>query len=301
VYDKQLGSNIYYKHARTYRFPTLTDIINTNYPSLNYAPFPIYPLGPEEGTLEEWSVRHWFTPEIYFAATYYDLDMDNEIMGEWYTSTQRWNANVPLVNHNGVELEGLIKLTPRWTLKGNMTKQKVIYRSYSIGRTSILRLADKWVPMNPAYMYNASLSYDNKEWGFSAGLTFRYAGSRYFQGDDLNMLPDVDAARIADLSISQDIFDGSANIYFGINNINDCMSTFNTYTYTSLGQQVYWIYPDAGRTYYMGLKSNMDFDRMKLPTWSDLNRMQRRLYGAANESYNSFTGMGSWMRNMVSF
>lgn len=299
VYDKELGSNIYYKHARTYRFPTFTDIVNTSYPSASYAPFPVYPIGPEEGTLEEWSIRHWFTPGIYFAATYYDLDMDNEILGEWYTPTRRWNANVPLVNHNGLEMEGLIKLTPRWTLKGNLTKQKVIYRSYNRSSTEVTRLADKWIPMNPAYMYNSSLIYDNTEWGFSASATFRYAGKRYFQGDDLNVLPDVDEVKIGDIAISQSLFDGSATIYFGINNINDCMSTFNTYYWSS--QRQFQIWPDAGRTYYMGLKSNMDFDRMKLPTGSDLNRMQRRLYGAANESYNSFTGMGSWMRNAISF
>ena len=122
-------------------------------------------------------------------------------------------------------------------------------------------------------MYNCTLVYDNKESGFSASIAYRYVGSRYFQGDDLNaasrQIPEV---KIGDLAISQQLFDGSTSIYFGIKNFNDCMYLWNSYwdySYWNRPQE-YEIWPDAGRTYYMGVKGNMDFDRMKLPSWADL-------------------------------
>jgi iron complex outermembrane receptor protein len=283
-------------------------------------PYKIYPLVPEEGTLEEIGIRHWFTPNIYLSAIYYELDMDNEIGGEWditRTPIYRWNANIPNIQHTGLEVEGMIKITPRWTLNGTFTQQKVIYGGNALVRpysSSFYHLAgrgaDAWVPVNPAQMYNGTLVYNNVEWGFSAALTYRYYGRRYFQGDDFNNYRDLDEVKIGDIAIAQTLFDGNTSIYFGIKNFNDCMSVFNSYwDYTMVQFYVptygagkeFQLWPDAGRTYYMGLKSNMDFDRMKLPTWSDLNRMQGRLYGAASESYNTFTGMGSWMRNIMPF
>jgi len=72
------------------------------------------------------------------------------------------------------------------------------------------------------------------------------------------------------------------------------------YSYWNKPQE-YEIWPDAGRTYYMGVKTNLDFDRLKVPSWSDLTRMQRRLYGAVRGGVSSFTGMGSWMQDLVRF
>ena len=313
VYDKSLGSSVYYKHSRTYRFPTLTDMINTSQTATSH-PVKLYPLVPEEGTLDECGIRHWFTPNIYLSAIYYELDMDNEIMGEWdvtLANPLRWNANVPNVQHTGLEVEGMLKITPRWKLDFTFTKQKVIYgadgqfkRSTSGNAYSTGRGADAWVPVNPAQMYNATLSYDNVEWGFSAALTYRYYGRRYFQADDLNQQRDLDEVKIGDFAISQTLFDGNTSIYFGVKNFNDCMSAFNSYwdaaSYGN-GEKAGQIWPDAGRTYYMGLKSNLDFNRMRLPTLSDLNRIQTRLYGAANDTRDTFTGMGSWIRSAVSF
>jgi iron complex outermembrane recepter protein len=147
VYDKELGSNFYGKHSRTYRFPTVGDVINTASflsPGTDPNPDPVFLVNPEEGALEEVGIRHWFTPNIYAGLIYYELDMDNQIMQEWdlrggkYANTQR-TANVPLVSHSGVELECMIRLTPRWTLDGNFTNQKVIYRSATSSREPIRR------------------------------------------------------------------------------------------------------------------------------------------------------------------
>ncbi len=305
IYDKELGSSFYYKHARTYRFPTLTDMINTSTSSSAH-PNPIYFLGPEEGTLEEVGIRHWFSPSIYAAVIYYELDMDNEILGEWDVSLptpRRWNANVPLVAHSGVEIEATIKITPRWTLSGNYTRQKVIYRSTNINpaRLNAGRLADKFVPATPAEMCNLSLAYENTQWGFAAAVSGRYAGSRYFQGDDLNAQRDLESVKIGDLALSQNFFNGDATLYFGINNFNDEKYAFNTYwDYSYVGySKEFQIWPDSGRTYYMGVRSSLDFERMKVPTSADLLRMQRRLYDSLNDSVSTFSGMGSWMRNAV--
>ncbi len=309
IYDKQLGSNLYYKHARTFRFATLTDMVNTG----TTHPVPIYNLQPEEGTLEEWGLRHWFTPHIYFAAIYYRLDMDNEILGEWDVTLTpkpaRWNANVPQVSHEGVELETMIRLTPRWTVAGNYTRQKVIYRSGNLYTSptygTVGRKADGWVTNNPAQMCNLTLSYDHAEWGFSAAITGRYFGRRFFQGDDLNILQDMEEVKLGDFALSQTVCDGMTTVYFGINNFSDEQYAFNAYwDYSSSGASAYKAFefwPDAGRTYYMGVRTTMDFDRMKLPTTADMQRMQRRLYGAAEEGFGSLAAARGWLRGRLPF
>lgn len=305
IYDKELGSSIYYKHAWSYRFPTLTDMINTSTGSSAH-PNPIYFLQPEEGTLYEGGIRHWFTPNIYLSAVLYDLEMNNEILGEWDVSLptpRRWNANVPLVSHQGIELEGMARLTPRWTLRGNLTRQKVMYNSSNINpnNRNAGRLAGKSVPATPALMYNLSLAYDNTEWGFSASISYRYAGKRYFQGDDLNARRDLEEVKIGDMALAQTLFDGTTTVYFGINNFNDERQAFNTYwDYSYINtEKEFQFWPDSGRTYYMGMRSSLDFDRMRMPTSTDLQRMQRRLYGALNDGSSAFAGVGNWMWNIV--
>ncbi|AFM28040.1 outer membrane receptor protein [Desulfomonile tiedjei DSM 6799] len=304
VYDRELGSNIYCKHSRTYRFPTISEMINTGRTSTSH-PNSIYFLQPEEGTLEEAGIRHWFTPNIYASLIYYELEMDNEILGDWdvrLSPPRRWNANVPLVAHDGIEFEGLVRLTPRWTLNGNYTRQRVYYRTDSINPRDFSqgRLTDKWVPPNPGEMCNLWLSYDNTDWGFSASIHYRYVGKRYFQGDDFNVARDLDEVKTADLAVSQTFFDGLTTLYFGIQNINDLQYSLASYYYLSSGVPVYQFYPNAGRTYYLGLKTSLDFDKMKVPSGADLQRMQERLYGAVGSGVDSLTGVSARIRGLMS-
>lgn len=94
-------------------------------------PDPIWLLDPEDGTLEEVGIRHWFTRNIYVGVTYYELDMNNEIFygpdPDPAKGGKSRNINVPNVSHAGVEIESLINVTPRWTLKSNYTRQKVYF------------------------------------------------------------------------------------------------------------------------------------------------------------------------------
>ena len=212
VYDKKLGSCLYYKHARTYRFPTTSDLVTSGtyvFPITSNAG--VYNLVAEEGTLKESGIRHWFTPNIYTSLIYYELDMDNEIMGSWAIDPKlgvnRVNANVPMVAHDGLEFEGMVRLTPRWQLDGNFTKQRVWYRTGEPTTTKYPqpngRKADGWVPVNPYQMYNLALSYNNTDWGFSAALSYHYFGKRYYQGDDMNLNQDLDEIKLGDLAVSQ--------------------------------------------------------------------------------------------------
>ncbi len=307
IYDKELGSNVYYRHSRTYRFPHFDDMVNLGFTPGFTHPDPIWLLEPEEGTLEEVAIRHWFTRNIYASATYYELDMDNEIyygpdpsapdgFGGFFSR----NLNVPLVSHWGVELESLIRLTPRWTLKGNYTRQKTITRTnwFPDPANPDRTTEDKWLTLNPADMGNASLDYNNEEWGFSAAIAYHYIGSRYFLNDVQNEQLALEPAKWGDLAFSQKFFDGMTSLYFGIKNFTDrqyaIQGSYSTYPAPDL---YYW--PNAGRTYFMGMKSDLDFERMRMPTVEDLKRMNRRLYGALNSGRSMFNGMGSWMRNMV--
>jgi iron complex outermembrane receptor protein len=232
------------------------------------------------------------------------MDMDNEILyGQDELGNQR-NINAPGVSHSGVELEGLIRITPQWTLKGNWTRQHVFLRTNLFPLLAPATTDGKWLFQVPGEMANLMLIYNNEDWGFSADVKYYYVGSRYRINDVFNIAEDLQAAKWGDFSVQQKLWGNEAVVYFGINNFTDRQyalwgtrsSPLTTFNFVEAA----W-YPNEGRTYYGGIKSSLDFHRMKLPTIADLERMQKRLYGAVNDGVNRFTGMGSWMRNMTPF
>lgn len=297
IYDKELGSNIYYKHSLPYRFPNFDDMINLLYPFPFASPEPIWLLDPEDGVQNEVAIRHWFTRNIYAGLTWYQLDMNNEIYygpDPAYQGLYSRNLNVPLISHSGIELEALARLTPRWTVKGNYTRQKVIFRTNWQPSDFLRRTTeDKWLTLNPAEMGNLTLSYDNREWGFSAMISYHYMGSRYMLNDIFNQWPDLAPAKWADLAFSQTFFDGQATLYFGINNFSDAQyaiqGSIANWVPPTYGEAPVW-WSNPGRTFYFGLRSSMDFQRMKLPSSEDLRRMNRRLYGSLREGIEGVAG-----------
>jgi iron complex outermembrane receptor protein len=299
IYDKELGSSAYYKHSRMYRFPEFWDLVKAYMPY--YPPIPPFVfLDPEEGTLEEWGVRHWFTQNIYAGVVYYELDMDTEILSGVDELGQSINMNVHDVSHYGVEIDALLRITPRWTLKGNWTRQMVRVRSNFMLDTapgSGLTTEDKWIFQNPGEMGNASLEYTNNEWGFSAMIKYYYIGSRYMQNDVYNIYEALEPAKWGDLAFSQSLFDNDATVFFGIRNFTDRQ-------YAIIGSYLMgaerW-FPNEGRSYYGGLKANLDFDRMRVPTTQDLKRMQTRLYGSLQSGLDNVYGWGERIRNAASF
>jgi len=76
-----------------------------------------------------------------------------------------------------------------------------------------------------------------------------------------------------------------------VNNVSDLQYALQGTLY---GKPLW--YPNAGRTFYFGVKANTDFHRMRLPTAADLSRMQQRLYGAASEGLGAVTNIGGWIR-----
>lgn len=292
IYDTELGSNVYYRHARTYRFPNFDDMVNLTWGYIWSHPDPIWLLDPEDGTLEEVAIRHWFTRNVYAGVTYYELDMDSEI---FYgpDPTDAWgrsrNLNVPNVAHSGVECELMMKLTPRWTVKANYTRQKVIFRE-NWQPTDYLRrsTADKWLPLNPAEMAFLGLTYENEEWGFSGTISYNYMGSRYLIDDVFNQLPDLEPVKTGDIAVSQKFWDGNLELYAGIRNFSDRQYAVQG-RYDSWGTPPFDIlrWTNAGRTYFFGMKSSLAFERMRPPSTDDLMRMSRRLYDVANASLGS--------------
>lgn len=309
VYDKELGSSMYYKHSRMYRFPEFYDMVNLGGFGLAPDP-PFWLLDPEEGTLEEVGIRYWLNRNIYAGVTYYELDMDNEILYGMDDAGNQRNVNVQSVSHAGIELEGLVKLTPCWTVRGNWTRQKVLVRSNFLPALTPLNgltTEDKWLYQNPAEMGHLSLEYNNKEWGFSGLITYHYIGSRYRINDPYNIAEPLEPAKWGDLAVSQSFFNDAATLYFGIKNFSDLQYAIigtksSPSTYDPLGTSVpaAW-YPNEGRTYYGGLKANMDFDRIKVPTTADLSRMQRRLYGSLQSGLDNVYGWGVRLRSLTSF
>lgn len=297
ITDRELGSSIYYRHSRTYRFPNFDDMVNYGVFGLTPNP-PFWLLDPDEGTLDEVGIRHWITRNIYAGLTYYEMDMDNEILyGQDDLGNQR-NVNVPGVSHQGLEFEGLVRITPRWTLKGNWTRQKVLVRANIYPSLAPLTTEDKELYQTPRDLGNLVLVYNNQEWGFSADIKYHYVGSRYRINDVFNVAEPLPTAKWGDLAFEQKIFGNEATLYFGINNFSDLQYALwgsrSTPSIYGISREATW-YPNEGRTYYGGIKSSLDFNKMRLPTVADLERMQRRLYGSLNDGLNGFTGVGSWL------
>jgi iron complex outermembrane recepter protein len=197
----------------------------------------------------------------------------------------------------------MVRFTPRWTYSGNFTKQKVMYRAANVNpaNPTASLLADKWVPPNPAYMYNMSLTYDNQDWGFSTSLAYNYVGRRYFLSDNQNAGKDQEEVKTLDLAVRQTFFDGLATLYGGVKNLNDRMYALNTAYSIASGQPAYTYYPEQGRTYYGGIKCSMDFDKMKIPSTADLQRMQTRLYGALGDGWTGITETPRRIRDLLPF
>lgn len=310
VYDRELGSDIYFKHSTPYRFPNFDDMINLRYGPAWVHPDPIWLLQPEDGTLEEVGIRHWFTRNIFVGATYYELDMNNEIFWGPDPNPAKGglsrNVNVPNVSHAGVEIESMIRITPRWTVKSNYTRQKVYFGSNwqttdALGRTTL----DKWLTLNPSDMANLELIYNNREWGFSGMIAYHYVGSRFLLNDIFNEQPDLEACKWGDISFSQKFWGDLAELYFGVRNFSDRQySPQGTYLPPDN-----WVPPPfdilyfsaPGRTYFFGLKAKLDYDQMRVPTVSDLTRMRQRLYGSVSDGFSSVRGAATWMRNLTTF
>jgi iron complex outermembrane receptor protein len=155
-------------------------------------------------------------------------------------------------------------------------------------------------------MGNLILEYNNREWGFSGMIKYYYIGSRYRAYDSYNIAEPLEPAKWGDLAFSQSFFDNAVTLYFGIRNFTDrqyaILGETDSPNMGSPGnpQSDVW-YPNEGRSYYGGLKVNMDFDRMRVPTMEDLNRMQRRLYGSLQSGVDSAYGWGARIRNLANF
>jgi iron complex outermembrane recepter protein len=309
VYDRELGSDIYFKHSTPYRFPNFDDMINLGWSPISpwSHPDPIWQLQPEDGTLEEVGIRHWFTRNIFVGLTYYELDMNNEIYwGPDPNPTKGGrsrNLNVPNVSHAGVEIESLIRITPRWTVNSNYTRQNVYFgenwqTTDALGRTTL----DKSLTLNPSDMANLELIYNNREWGFSGMIAYHYVGSRFLLNDVFNEQPALEASKWGDITFSQKFWGDLAELYFGVRNFSDRQyapqGAYASY-YTAPFDIQYYSAP--GRTYFFGLKTKLDFDKMRMPTIPDLTRMHRSLYGSVAESFSSVRGAVSWMRGLTTF
>ncbi len=307
VYDRELGSDIYFKHSTPYRFPNFDDMINQSWGNGWSHPDSIWLLQPEDGALEEVGIRHWFTRNIFVGLTYYELDMNNEIYyGPDPNPTKGGysrNLNVPNVSHSGVEIESLIRITPRWKVKSNYTRQNVYFgdnwqTTDALRRTTL----DKWLTLNPRDMANVELIYDNREWGFSGMIAYHYVGSRFLLNDIFNEQPDLEASKWGDISFSQKFWDGLAELYFGVRNFSDRQySPQGSYASYYMAPFDIQYFSAPGRTYFFGLKTKLDFDTMRVPTISDLTRMRQRLYGSVTDRFSSAQGAATWIRNLTTF
>ncbi len=292
IYDLDLGSNVYYKHSRTYRIPNFDDMINFGGAGAPPDP-PFWRLSPDEGTLEEYGIRHWFNSRCYFGAVAYNMHMDNEIFFGNDELGRFRNLNVPNVSHEGVELEMLWKMTPRWTVKGNYTRQRVLVMSdFQPQLPASTEDTERY--QTPNEMYNLDLSYNNTDYGFSAMASWHYVGSRYVINDFFNNRPALEGAHWGDLTFSQSMFGEMAQLYGGVKNFTDQKYALLGTSSNMTQRTFYW--PNAGITYYFGVRAGLDFDRMRMPTTNDLNRLGQRLQGGFRQAATNVSRMGNWLR-----
>lgn len=99
------------------------------------------------------------------------------------------------------------------------------------------------------------MAYTNKEWRFTALISYHYLGPRYLDGDFFNEELPLEPAQWADMAFFQELFDGLTTVYFGVKNFSDRQYALNANTFAAGGLY----YPSAARTYYFVLKSSLAF------------------------------------------
>ena len=130
-------------------------------------------------------------------------------------------------------------------------------------------------------------------------IAYHYSRDRFRINDPYNIAEPLAPAKWGNLTLSQTFFDNLVTLYFGIKNFSDLQyAIIGTKSAPSVSDPLGTTVPPLGiqikaRTYYGGLKANMDFDRMKVPTIADLNRMQKRIYGSLGSAVDGVYGWGA--------
>lgn len=171
-------------------------------------------------------------------------DVTNEIQYNPYTFQ---NSNVDPTRHQGLEFEGKVPLSSSIFLEGNLTWQKVTFRS---GRYNNVDLNGKLVPMVPAWLANLGVAWVATE-QTRMNLSLNYVGAQRLDNDQNNQFANQLAAyTVVDAKLMHQ-FSKSISGAFAINNLLD--RHFATYGIASTSSTRYSLYPADPRNYQASL------------------------------------------------
>ena len=174
----------------------------------------------------------------------------------------RYPWNVADAERYGLELEGIWRLTPAWSLTGNYTWNRFSYlEDLALSADGAIATEGKQVVDTPEHMLKLGLRYEQPAWG--AGLEARYIGERY--GDVLNK-ERVDAVVLVDasahyrlskaLSLTLEVLNLFDEEYIGpVSAADDAIANYTAALNGVTGNGSSYQY-GAPRTFYLGLSAN---------------------------------------------
>ncbi len=208
---------------------------------------------------------------ITFTVNYYLMDYKNQLVptGKVNDVGALIRTNVDESYRSGVELEGSVRLSPKFLWNANLTLSKnkiknfneVLYdygANFDEYNEVVNTYANKDIALSPNIIAGSTLLYSPFK-GFELGLLTKYVGKQFLDNTG-NESRKIDAYFIDDLRMSyawRPSFMREISLSLLANNIFDKMYSSNGYTYGYLGgpteyRQNYY-YPQAGRNYMVML------------------------------------------------
>lgn len=184
------STRIYAKVGRTFRFPNTDELFGQD--PFTWATIFRGDLKPQQGTIREVGGA-WRTTAASLSAALYQTELTDEIA---YDGTSYSNVNLPKTRHQGLELEGRLKLSANWQGRLAYAYTDATYREGSN--------AGKQIPSVPHEHATLELSWQGGRAGTWSTLV-NYVGKQRYSGDDANTLATAPGYTTVDLRADWDL------------------------------------------------------------------------------------------------
>lgn len=229
------ATRVYAKVGRSFRFPNTDELFG--FDPFTYATIFRGDLKPQQGTIREVG-GSWHGAGATLSATLYRNDLTDEIA---YDGTSYTNVNLPKTRHQGLELEGHVKLAPDWQGRLAYAHTDATYRAGSN--------AGKQIPSVPRNHATLELSWQGGRAGTWSTLV-NYTGKQRYSGDDANALAERASYTTVDLRADWNL--KPWRITARITNLFD--RKYATYAGYSTAYSDYYYYPADPRSLFVSAR-----------------------------------------------
>ena len=196
------------------------------------------PLVPQQSHDKEIGVE-WSNEAAYVKAAAFRNDLKNEIAFLKLVGTFGVNTNLPETRHQGVELEGKLKVSPSVDLNANLTWTQATFRS-GFG------IAGNTIPMVPKLTANLAGSWKITD-SHRLALAAQYVSEQVYDNDQQNIFPGKLPAYTLLNAKYNYRFDKNVSASFSVNNLLD--KRYASYANANAKTGDIALYPSNGRNF----------------------------------------------------